>query len=109
MIGAQVKSPGPKYALPGALGTTDHDLRKAKAAAYSFGTRHRIFSADCSPGPSHFVKPNITRKGRDGTPQYSLYGRHRPIKVLPVMSLPVPLVLFRTWKHLALEHINQRK
>ena len=89
MIGAQVKSPGPKYALPGALGTTDHDLRKAKAAAYSFGTRHRIFSADCSPGPSHFVKPNITRKGRDGTPQYSLYGRHRPIKVLPVMQLPV--------------------
>ena len=77
-----MKSPGPKYALPGALGCNQHDVRKNVAPAYSFGTRHRQFSSDCSPGPAHFVRPNITRKGRDGTPQYSLYGRHRAIKVI---------------------------
>merc|ERR1711931_263392 len=82
MIGASMKSPGPKYALPGALGCNQHDVRKNVAPAYSFGTRHRQFSSDCSPGPAHFVRPNITRKGRDGTPQYSLYGRHRAIKNL---------------------------
>ena len=79
------KSPGPKYALPGAIGSNDHDLRKKRAAAFSFGSRHKQFSCtvsnECSPGPTHFVKPNITRNGVDGTPKYSLYGRHRSIKV----------------------------
>jgi len=75
-----MKSPGPKYALPGSIGSHDHDLRKKRAAAFSFGSRHRQFSSDCSPGPTHFVKPNITRCGVDGTPKYSLYGRHRTIK-----------------------------
>jgi len=83
-IGAMSKSPGPKYALPGAIGSNDHDLRKKRAAAFSFGSRHKQFSCtvsnECSPGPTHFVKPNITRNGVDGTPKYSLYGRHRSIK-----------------------------
>jgi len=79
-IGAMMKSPGPKYALPGSIGNNDHDVRKNRAASYSFGTRHRQFSSDRSPGPIHFVRPNITRNGVDGTPQYSLYGRHRTIK-----------------------------
>lgn len=60
---------------------------------FSFGTRHRQFSSDCSPGPAHFVRPNITRKGRDGTPQYSLYGRHRAIKVI-FTAFSVPLLQF---------------
>merc|ERR1719428_2732642 len=31
-----------------------------------------MFSKDCSPGPAHAIDPKITRKGADGTPQYSL-------------------------------------
>ena len=34
MIGASMKSPGPKYALPGALGCNQHDVRKNVAPAY---------------------------------------------------------------------------
>merc|ERR1712173_478427 len=79
-MGAMMKSPGPKYRLPGAIGANDHDLRKKRAAAYSFGSRHLQYSSECSPGPTHFVRPNITRNGVDGTPKYSLYGRHRSIK-----------------------------
>ena len=60
---------------------------------FSFGTRHRQFSSDCSPGPAHFVRPNITRKGRDGTPQYSLYGRHRAIKVKYTAFLVGPIAI----------------
>jgi len=88
-IAAMMKSPGPKYRLPGAIGSNDHDLRKKKAAAFSFGSRHIQYSSDCSPGPTHFVRPNITRNGVDGTPKYSLYGRHRSIKVkLKTKNMP---------------------
>ncbi|CDQ89464.1 unnamed protein product [Oncorhynchus mykiss] len=74
-IAALYSSPGPKYALPGATGLNYHDPRKLKAPAFSFGTRHRQFSSDCSPGPGYLVPSNITRIGRDGTPAYSLYSR----------------------------------
>uniref|UniRef100_A0AAY5EP76 Uncharacterized protein n=1 Tax=Electrophorus electricus TaxID=8005 RepID=A0AAY5EP76_ELEEL len=74
-IAALYSSPGPKYALPGATGVNDHDPRKWKAPAYSFGSRHRHFSPSCSPGPGYLVPSNITRIGHDGTPAYSLYSR----------------------------------
>ena len=35
------------------------------------------YSDDCSPGPSHYPNPKMYRNGLDGTPQYSLYGRHK--------------------------------
>ncbi|KAI4879991.1 hypothetical protein NFI96_029171, partial [Prochilodus magdalenae] len=74
-IAAMYSSPGPKYALPGVTGINYHDPRKWKAPAFSFGTRHRHFSANCSPGPGYLIPSNITRAGRDGTPAYSLYSR----------------------------------
>lgn len=79
-IAALYNSPGPKYALPGFTGVHYHDPTKHKGAAYSFGTRHRMFSSDCSPGPGYLVPPNITNTGRDGTPAYSLYGRPKELQ-----------------------------
>nr|XP_039259154.1 outer dense fiber protein 3-like isoform X1 [Styela clava] len=77
-IGAHFKSPGPKYMLPGSTGFTTHDLRKRKAPAFSFGTRHATFTNEHSPGPGGYLVPShITRVGNDGTPRYSLYGRPR--------------------------------
>ncbi|PIK41101.1 outer dense fiber protein 3 [Apostichopus japonicus] len=54
-IAAMFASPGPRYALPSNTGTTQHDIRKKKAPAYSFGVRHRKFTDDCSPGPRYLV------------------------------------------------------
>ncbi|XP_071370145.1 ciliary microtubule associated protein 1B [Centroberyx affinis] len=74
-IAALYGSPGPKYALPGLIGLNDHDPRKQKAPVFSFGTRHGLFSSDCSPGPRYLIPANVTRVGRDGTPAFSLYSR----------------------------------
>uniref|UniRef100_A0A3B1K7N9 Ciliary microtubule associated protein 1B n=1 Tax=Astyanax mexicanus TaxID=7994 RepID=A0A3B1K7N9_ASTMX len=79
-IAALYRSPGPKYGLPAVTGINDHDPRKRKAPAFSFGTRHKQFSLSCSPGPGHLVPSNITKVGRDGTPAYSLYSRPRDPK-----------------------------
>ncbi|XP_071370146.1 ciliary microtubule associated protein 1B-like [Centroberyx affinis] len=74
-IAAHYGSPGPKYALPGLIGIKDHDSRKQKAPAYSFGTPHSQLTSDRSPGPKYLLPSNITRVGRDGTPAFSLYSR----------------------------------
>lgn len=74
-IAAMFASPGPRYALPSNTGTTQHDIRKKKAPAYSFGVRHRKFTDDCSPGPRYLVDPRISRFGSNGEPHYSLYSR----------------------------------
>jgi len=80
-IGAHFKSPGPKYLLPSTIGHTNHDGRKKQAPSHSFGTRHAKFSSECSPGPAAYTfEATTTRKGGDGTPKYSLYGRHKDIK-----------------------------
>ncbi|XP_028671157.1 outer dense fiber protein 3-B-like [Erpetoichthys calabaricus] len=78
-IAALYGSPGPKYALPGATGTSQHDPRKYKYPAYSFGVRHCSLTNECSPGPGYLIPPNITKIGRDGTPAYSLYGRPKDL------------------------------
>ncbi|KAK2188776.1 hypothetical protein NP493_123g07013 [Ridgeia piscesae] len=77
-IAAMYSSPGPCYALPGLVGQTGHDPRSVhfKGPAYPFGIRHGKFQDDCSPGPCYFPDPKIYRDGKDGTPHYSLYGRH---------------------------------
>lgn len=80
-IAAMYSSPGPCYALPGLVGQIGHDPRSVhmKGPAYPFGIRHGKFSDDCSPGPCYLPDPKIYRDGRDGTPHYSLYGRHREL------------------------------
>lgn len=80
-IAAMYSSPGPCYALPGLVGQIGHDPRSVhmKGPAYPFGIRHGKFQDDCSPGPCYLPDPKIYRDGRDGTPHYSLYGRHRDL------------------------------
>ncbi|KAK3569861.1 hypothetical protein QTP86_006732 [Hemibagrus guttatus] len=56
-------------------GQNEHDPRKWKAPAYSFGIPHRQYRESCTPGPAYLIPSNITRIGRDGNPAYSLYSR----------------------------------
>ncbi|XP_053317485.1 outer dense fiber protein 3-like [Spea bombifrons] len=74
-IGAMYSSPGPKYGLPGSTGYINHDLRKSKAPAFSFGRRSCQPVSDCSPGPGYLIPANITVRGKDGIPAYSICGR----------------------------------
>ncbi|XP_060778877.1 ciliary microtubule associated protein 1B-like [Neoarius graeffei] len=79
-IAAMYSSPGPKYALPVVTGVNEHDPRKWKAPAYSFGIQHLQFRESCTPGPAYLIPSNITRNGRHGNPAYSLYGRPKELK-----------------------------
>ena len=85
-VAAMYGSPGPCYALPGLVGETQHDPRSVhnKAPSYPFGVRHGKWTDECSPGPSHYPNPKMYRNGLDGTPQYSLYGRHRDPELFKV-------------------------
>ncbi|KAM9753407.1 ciliary microtubule associated protein 1B [Menidia menidia] len=74
-IAAFYCSPGPKYALPGLTGISQHDPTKCKAPVFSFGARHEGANNNCSPGPRYLIPSNITRQGRDGSPAFSLHGR----------------------------------
>ena len=44
-----------------------------------FDVLFKGFGKSDTPGPCHFIDPTITRKGKDGTPSYSLYGRHKDL------------------------------
>ncbi|XP_060778878.1 ciliary microtubule associated protein 1B-like [Neoarius graeffei] len=79
-IAAMYKGPGPKYALPVATGVNEHDPRKWKAPAYSFGIRHLQFRESCTPGPAYLIPSNITRNGCHGNPAYSLYSRPKDLQ-----------------------------
>jgi len=75
-ISAAFKSPGPKYALPAALGQAQsHDKRKIIAPSYSFGLKHKSFTNNHSPGPKFMVHSSLTRNGVEGAPKYSIYSR----------------------------------
>ncbi|XP_065910752.1 ciliary microtubule associated protein 1A-like [Dysidea avara] len=79
-IAARERGPGPaRYALPTVCGMIGHDQRRYQYPSYTFGMKlgSSIFKKDFSPGPAHFIDPTITRHGKDGTPQYSLYSRHK--------------------------------
>ncbi|XP_072322214.1 ciliary microtubule associated protein 1A-like [Scyliorhinus torazame] len=78
-IAAFYRSPGPKYGLPGSTGFVQHDATKYKSPAYSFGVTHARFTVDSSPGPAYLIPSLLTRKGKGGTPAYSLYGRPKDI------------------------------
>ncbi|XP_078076950.1 ciliary microtubule associated protein 1A-like [Mustelus asterias] len=78
-IAAFYRSPGPKYGLPGSTGFIQHDATKYKSPAYSFGVTHARFTMDSSPGPAYLIPSLLTRRGKDGTPAYSLYGRPKDL------------------------------
>ncbi|XP_034735161.1 outer dense fiber protein 3-B-like [Etheostoma cragini] len=75
-IAAQYGSPGPKYALPGLTGNTNHDPTKYKAPMFSFGARH-THNSESPPGPSYLIPSNITRVGQVGGPAFSFGSRPR--------------------------------
>ncbi|KAM9854755.1 ciliary microtubule associated protein 1A-like [Aulostomus maculatus] len=74
-IAAQYQSPGPKYAPPALIGGIIHDSTKIQPPMFSFGKRHADLKTDFSPGPKYIIPTNITRKGRAGTPVFSLHSR----------------------------------
>lgn len=37
------------------------------------------FGKSDTPGPAYFIDSTMTRTGKDGTPHYSLYGRHKDL------------------------------
>ncbi|XP_043943804.1 outer dense fiber protein 3 [Protopterus annectens] len=80
-IAALYGSPGPKYALPGNTGYVHHDATKYRAPSFSFGNRQFKLMDDCSPGPGYLIPANITIRGKDGTPAYSLYGRPKDLNL----------------------------
>ena len=80
-----VSGPGPaRYQLPTGVGVKGHDPRKVRAPAYSLAASLDRNRGNKVPGPNHY-KVNIvyTRKGKDGTPQYSLAARYKNINLLP--------------------------
>ncbi|XP_072129029.1 ciliary microtubule associated protein 1A-like [Mobula birostris] len=79
-IAAYYSSPGPKYRLPGSTGFEQHDTTKFRSPAYSFGVPHARLTEDSSPGPAYLIPSLLTRRGRDGTPAYSLYSRPKEIR-----------------------------
>jgi len=81
-ISAMNSTPGPVYLLPGLVGSTFHDPRSvhSKQPAYSFGLRHGKYKDEASPGPCYYPNTKISRTGKDGSPQYSLYSRRADLK-----------------------------
>nr|ANS60498.1 outer dense fiber protein 3 [Azumapecten farreri] len=78
-IAASFSSPGPVYGLPGLVGQKSHDPRSVHVMkpAHTFGHRVGRNQKDRSPGPSkYFPNTKLSRKGIDGTPKYSISGRH---------------------------------
>jgi hypothetical protein len=79
-IEAKLRGPGPgRYALPSSCGQNGHDFTKKMTPSFSFGKRlgDTIVSKVLTPGPVHFVKDEITRFGKDGTPKYTQLGRRK--------------------------------
>ena len=81
-ISAMTPTPGPVYLLPGLVGNHFHDPRSSysKQPAFSFGLKRGNINDVFSPGPCYFPNPRISRTGKDGAPQYSLYSRRDDLK-----------------------------
>ncbi|EDO37545.1 predicted protein [Nematostella vectensis] len=87
-IAAMFRGPGPaKYRLPGGCGYNDHDPRKHKKPAWSFGLKLGLKSQNVGPGPAYLIPARITRTGTDGTPAYTLHDRTQLNKAF---STPAP-------------------
>ncbi|KAL5481331.1 hypothetical protein EMCRGX_G021468 [Ephydatia muelleri] len=83
-IMAMERGPGPaRYSLPSCIGSRSHDYRKVQMPAFSMGRRlttGSIFVSGFSPGPAYAIDPTVTHKGKDGTPRYSISGRHKDLE-----------------------------
>ncbi|KAH0617229.1 hypothetical protein JD844_029094 [Phrynosoma platyrhinos] len=61
-----------------------HDPSRYRAPAFSFGIRRFQEPYSASPGPGYLVPANMTMRGKDGIPAFSIYGRPRDI--MPFMT-----------------------
>ena len=75
-IAAMFKSPGPCHNLRSVVGYEEHCLSKRRLPAYSFRTKGKGFSDDCSPGPKYALEKGFTRTGPDGSTKVTISGRH---------------------------------
>lgn len=78
------RGPGPaKYVLPGTCGRNFHDPTKVSKPAFSFGIKTKqsttLPTTFNSPGPVHYISPDITKHGKANPPSFSLYGRTKPL------------------------------
>ena len=48
----------------------------------SFFLHMAVFCAGFSPGPAYAIDPTITIRGKDGTPRFSISGRHKDLSEL---------------------------
>ncbi|XP_061428466.1 ciliary microtubule associated protein 1A-like [Lethenteron reissneri] len=79
LIYAKFRGPGPaKYKLPPTLGHGGHDVSKRASPAYTMSARYDDprFPMAKTPGPKYY-SPSLTRHGLEGSPVYSIQGRHR--------------------------------
>eukprot|EP00049_Salpingoeca_infusionum_P023612 m.13109 g.13109 ORF g.13109 m.13109 type:complete len:244 (-) comp5900_c0_seq1:211-942(-) len=74
---ASLRGPGPAvYGIPSSLGTTS-DPRRARAPAYSMGTRAVPSQKNTNPGPEYRPKSSQTYRGASSSFAYTLSGRPR--------------------------------
>ncbi|NXF04508.1 ODF3A protein, partial [Smithornis capensis] len=84
VILAELKTPGPKYWIPGTTGHRSHDPTRDKAPAYTFRGVRGLARESCSPGPRYFIDPSITKSGKDVPPSAHVTGRPKTkTKVTP--------------------------
>lgn len=83
-IMAHYNSPGPKYMLPGSTGHPEHDIRKYRYPAYSFGDRSKYTEKERSPGPVYKLEKYYTRYGPDGSPIIHCHNKIPPLKTFNV-------------------------
>lgn len=83
-ISAKTKSPGPgRYTIPSAFGSKDHDYTRNKNPSYSMGGKGPgclVERKSRSPGPCHFVQPDILCSGKAASPSSTLSPRIEPLK-----------------------------
>lgn len=88
-IAAKARGPGPAYMVPPAVGFNDHIVTKTRLPAYSFGTKIDAFQYNTlGPGPAAYtIVKNLTRKGPNGVPKYSMAYR---LAMLKAFGVPGP-------------------
>ncbi|XP_046998318.1 outer dense fiber protein 3-like protein 1 [Schistocerca americana] len=88
MVAAAQKGPAPNaYGLPPLVGYDNHDVTKHRMPAYTMRKALKRAVWRLGPGPKYAFQRNLTRYGPNGTPQYSMAKKIRP---LPRLNVPGP-------------------
>ncbi|XP_058684811.1 outer dense fiber protein 3-like [Poecile atricapillus] len=87
-VSVQFRTPGPKYRLPGGIGSEQRDPSSRRAPAYSFGRKLGRPEEPRSPGPQYLVPTGFTSRGRDRAPAFTMgrLPRERRVSSTPGLS-----------------------